>query len=105
MFREQLLSQTSRVIEPVVTPCGLTFVRSLTAGEKDRYDLEARKDGKYRCRLVLAACCTEDGRPEFGAQDLPAIDALPVHAIEPIVEAAMRVNRFTEADAEELRKN
>ena len=104
-FRDALIHSDGRRIEPVETPAGPTFVRTITAGEKDEFDREARKDGKFRCRLVLLCCCDQDGRPEFTNHDLPVLDALPLATVEPIVEAAIRVNRMAEADAETLRKN
>lgn len=104
MFRDELLRAT-RTVEPVETPLGPTFVRSITAGEKDELEQEHAKDGKLRCRLVVLCCCSEDGRPEFTAQDLPALDALPLSAVEPIVEAAIRLNRMSPRDAEDARKN
>lgn len=107
MFRDALLqqAQTGRRIEPVETPAGRTFVRTITAGEKDEFDREAQKDGKFRCRLVMLCCCTEDGRAEFTNLDLPALDELPVAVVESIVDAAIRINRMSPADAETLRKN
>jgi hypothetical protein len=94
-----------RTIEPVDTPVGTAYVRTITAGEKDDFDREYTKDGKFRCRLVLLACCTEDGRPEFTNLDLPAIDNLPITVLEPIVDAALKLNRIGTKDQDDLRKN
>lgn len=105
-FREDLLrSASAGPIEPVDTPAGRTYVRVMTAGEKDDFDQNATKDGKFRCRLILLCCCDENGRHEFGQKDLPAIDALPLTVVEPIVDAAMRLNKLGAKEQEELRKN
>jgi hypothetical protein len=103
-FRDTLLSSDGRKIEPVETPAGLTHVRTMTAGEKDEFDRQASKDGKFRCRLVLVCCCTPDGHAEFTNLDLPALDAMPVATLEPIVNAAMRINHLMPEDVDELRK-
>lgn len=104
MFRDELL-KAKRTIEPVETPAGRTYVRTITAGEKDEFDREASKDGKFRCRLVMLCCCDEDGQAEFTNRDLPALDELPVAVLEPIIDAALRVNRISVKDSEEIRKN
>jgi hypothetical protein len=107
MFRDTFLqSRTSGfAIEPVDTPIGPTFVRTMTAGEKDEFDQIATKDGKFRSRLVMLCCCDADGRREFTARDLADLDAMPLTAIEPIVDAAMRLNKLGPKEQEELRKN
>lgn len=105
-FRDELFSRPAdRVIEPVETPAGPTFVRTLMCGEKDSFDLGAAKDGMFRARLILACCCDEHGRPEFGAEDLRRVNDLPVHQVEPIVDAAIRLNKIGPGDAEAIRKN
>lgn len=105
MFRDSLLKGSPHKVEPVETPAGKTFVRTITAGEKDEFDRQASKDGKFRCRLVMLSCCKEDGSPEFTNLDLPALDELPVTVLEPIVDAAIALNRIGQRDAEEIRKN
>lgn len=105
MIRDAILAAGRPKIEPVDTPMGRTFVREITAGDKDDFDREFTKDGKFRCRLILLACCKEDGSPEFTNLDLPAIDALPLSAVEPIVDAALKLNKIGVKEADELRKN
>jgi hypothetical protein len=106
MFRDDLFAQPAgRTIEPVETPAGRTFIRSLMAGEKDRFDIAAAKSGEFRARLVQASCCTEAGQLEFTEADLHRINDLPLHLIEPIVDAAIRLNKIGPGDAEVLRKN
>ena len=49
MFRDDLFAQpTGRTIEPIETPAGTVLSRSMMAGEKDKFDLAAAKDGKFR---------------------------------------------------------
>ena len=106
MFRDDLFAaSTDRVIEPVETPAGKTFVRTLMVGEKDRFDTQAAKSKMFRAHLVLACCCDEQGRPEFQEPDLYRINDLPMSFIEPIVDAALKLNRIGVEDSETIRKN
>lgn len=105
MYRDALLKSAPRAIVPVDTPAGRTFVRAITAGEKDEFDRQVTKDGKFRCRLVMLCCCKEDGSAEFTNLDLPALDQLPLPDLEAIVDAALAVNRISAKDSEEIRKN
>lgn len=106
MFKEQLFAiPPERTIRTVHTPAGITFVRSMTVGEKDAYDLAVQKDGGHRARLLVACCCTERGEPEFDEFDIGKINSLPVSAVEAIVDAAIQVNRLGPGDAEAIRKN
>lgn len=106
-FRETLLQSGASgfTVEPVETPLGRTFVRTMTAGEKDDFDKHATEDGKFRCRLLLLCCCDEAGRHEFGNKDLPELDKLPLTVVEPIVDAAMKLNKLGQKEQEALRKN
>lgn len=105
MFRDIISNGHAVEIEPVETPLGPTFVRTISAGEKDDYDVNAAKDGRFRCRLVMLCCCDERGNREFTNEDLPALDALPFYLVEPIIDAALKINRMSRKDAEEIRKN
>jgi len=105
-FRDSLFAAPAdRTIEKVDTPAGPTFVRSLMVGEKDAFDTSAAKDGMFRARLIVACCCDEHGRPEFQSSDVHRVNDLPVSFVEPIVDAAIRVNRIGPGDAESIRKN
>ena len=106
MFRDQLFARPAdRTIEPVETPAGTTYVRTLMVGEKDQFDVGAAKDQMFRARLVVACCCDQYGHPEFAPGDVFRVNDLPVHFVEPIVDAAIRLNRIGPGDAESIRKN
>lgn len=106
MFKDTLYSQPAgRTIEPVQTPAGLTYVRTLMTGEKDQLEIESGKDKMIRAHIIVACCCDEHGNAEFTKADLYRLNDQPVHLIEPIVEAAIRLNRIGPDDAEIIRKN
>lgn len=106
-FRESLAhAPRGRSIEPVDTPLGRTFVRSLTVGEKDEWDVATQGGTRMpRVQLAIACCCAEDGTPEFTEFDVGMLRDLPSHYLEPVIDAAMRVNRFGKQEQEALRKN
>ena len=107
MFKEALFAQpTNRAIEPVETSAGRTYVRALNLEEKDEFDLATEGGKKHvRAQLLIACCCREDGSLEFTEYDLSKLNQLPAHVAEPIIDAAMRLNRFSAEDREALRKN
>lgn len=87
---------------------GRTFVvKTMTVGEKDRAEVACARSGGTNLRsCYLVACVTnEDGSPAFREAELDRIAGLPSSVMEPLVNAAIRVNKLSEADAEAVRKN
>jgi hypothetical protein len=86
---------------------GTAYVRALTAGERDRFEVEHTKsaDKDFRARLAAATLCDQEGGLLFAPSDIPRLSALPASVLEPIVQAAVKVNRLGAADIEDLRKN
>lgn len=108
MFKEQLFAiSTTPAIEPVETPIGRAYVRTISAGEKDRLEQEVNKDPSvsFRARLIVLSACKEDGSPEFAPGDVHRIADYPVYLVEPLIEAAIRVNKMSKEDVEGLEKN
>lgn len=106
MFKEQLFSICpERTIQAVDTPAGRTYVRTITVREKDLFDAAVRETKATRAQLLIACCCKEDGTPEFDEFYVARLGELPAGVVEPIVDAALEVNRFRPEDAGEARKN
>jgi len=105
MFRDEFLKATAPPPVPLDTPFGRVWIRTMTAGEKDEAEKQHSDDGKFRCRIIMLTCCSEDGRLLYSNRDLPALDDLPLSAVEPIYDAAIKVNKMLPKDREELRKN
>lgn len=93
--------------EDVPMPFGTVRVYALTAREKDDFDIaHAKADGaNFRARLVVATARDRSGIRMFRDADLIAISARPLPQIEPLVEAAIRVNRMSDRERGELEKN
>lgn len=113
LSREAILAygELPRELVHVAALGGSVWVRTLTAGQRDRYEMdqfEANKREKaqdYRARLVAATACDADGRLLFAPGDIPLLSDLSCAALDPIYEVALRLNRFTSSDVKELEKN
>ena len=90
------------------------FVREISAAERDKYEasLYTHKRNKRefnpmdaRTKAMVLACCDEHGNAIFGPEDTEWLRQKPVSVIERIFEVFQRLNRFTNEDEEELRKN
>lgn len=108
-FKESLFSicPERRQIEPVDIPgAGRTYVRVLTVAEKDDFDKDVQESGGVsRPYILIHFCCKEDGSPEFDGFDIDRINRMPAGIVEPIINAALKLNRLTPSDVEDVRKN
>lgn len=86
---------------------GFVWIRPLNAGERDRFEGEhnQKKNIDFRARVAAASVCDEEGNLLFGPADVPQLSALPGASLDPIVSAALKLNKFTAEDIEELEKN
>lgn len=107
-FRETFLAAGEVMpFEHVHTAAGGARVYAMTVGEKDAFE-RAHVKGKgrrFRARLVIATARDDEGRPLFEAEDLERLDGLPAPLLEPLVEAAVRVNGLSGQEQEALEKN
>jgi len=86
---------------------GSVYVKEMTAGERDRFEVEHIKSGEndFRARMAAATVCDADGVLLFGPGDVPKLSSLPADALTEIALAANKVNRMSADDVEELSKN
>jgi hypothetical protein len=109
MFREAFFANAPVVdhVEVIHPAAGKVRVYMMTAGEKDEFDKAIRKSDwrHFRARLVVMTVRDEEGRPIFTEADLPALSARPLTDIEPMVDAAIGINRMNEQVQEYLQKN
>lgn len=86
---------------------GECWIKVLTAGERDKFELAHTKAdmADFRARLVVACAIDERGAKVFDDMDMPRLSELPAYILDPLVEVAMRINRFSKSDQDELRKN
>jgi len=94
------------------------YVRAFGGTERDRFEaktLELEKAGGYsarlvglRARLLASTLCTADGVLIFDPNDQSQVDALgaiTVEEVEPLFDAATKLNKLTKADVDELAGN
>lgn len=86
---------------------GAVWIRTMTGGERDRFEAEFKRDptSDIRARLAVATICDEAGGLIFSAEDVPAITRKSSKALDRIFAAATVHTGLTERDVEELRKN
>lgn len=109
--RDSILSRRELHREEIQVPewGGSAFVRMMTGAERDRFDsLHANyKDvlRDFRARVLVFTVCDAEGNLLFTEADIPGLGALPSNALNRLMAAAVRINKFSEAEVEELRKN
>jgi cytochrome c553 len=88
----------------VVPGLGHCFVRAMSAGERDEFEVahSKSKNKDFRARLVACTVCDDDGSLVFSTADIPALSALPAATLQPLVVMAVEVNRLSEADVADL---
>ncbi|MCA3255081.1 MAG: hypothetical protein INF91_05645 [Alphaproteobacteria bacterium] len=115
LTREQILGAADQQTIDVEVPewGGTVRVRSLTAGDRDRFEqavIAAQAAGKVgpdnvRARYVAACVVDEAGKPLFTDKDLEVLAAKSFAAMDRVFAAATKLNAFSAADIEELAKN
>jgi hypothetical protein len=88
----------------VVPGLGSCYVRAMSAGERDEFEVAHSKSRSkdFRARLVACTVCDESGDLVFQPADIPALSALSAATLQPLVTAAVEVNRLSEADVKDL---
>jgi len=82
---------------PVTVPgLGSCYVRAMSAGERDEFEVAHTKSRNrdFRARLVACTVCDENGDLVFQPADIPALSALPAATLQPLVVAATEVNKL-----------
>lgn len=98
-------------VVPVPEWGGDVVVRTLTAGERDEFEIairEAREEEdrpNVRARLVALVVVGEDGRRLFSEADVEQLGELSARAMDRVFAAAQRLSGFTPDDVAELEKN
>ncbi len=93
--------------EEVEVPGGSVIVRELTAGERDKFEeqhLKAKR-ANFRARLTAWSVRDEAGARTFADSDISALTGLAASLLDPIAEAATRVNALSSKEVEELEGN
>lgn len=109
LTRDQILAADDLKRQAVAVPewGGDVYVRMLTGGERDAFEVSAElKDRKnIRAKLLSLTVCDEAGVRLFTDADILALTGKSAAALERLFEAAMKLNRIGAKDVEELEKN
>lgn len=90
------------------------YVRSMSADERDEWEIgQYLVNGKdvstnrrqLRARLVVRCVCDEHGARTFSNEDLPLVGGMDSKIVDRLYEAAVKVNRLSDADVDDLEKN
>ena len=86
---------------------GSVWVRSMSAGERDRFEEvhSKLKNIDYRARLAVATMCDAEGNALFSESDIPSLSALPSNVFDRVLDVAHRLNGFGGEAREDARKN
>lgn len=112
LSRDQILSASDLTFEEVNVPewGGKVRVRTLTAGERDKFEAlmfskEPQDRGDYRATLVALCAVDENGNRIFEDKDVPELSKKSAKAVNRVYNAATRVNLLSVDDQKELEKN
>jgi hypothetical protein len=111
--RATILQARDATMESVDVPewCGSVNVRVMDGRERDQFEgwyLKASETKAYtgfRARLAAATICDEHGTLLFTPEDLPVLELKSSAALQRVYEVAMRINKMTQQDQEDLEKN
>lgn len=107
LSREEVKIPSWNLSQPV-------YVREMTAAERDEYEAylldnrgpdEKKNLRGVRARLVVLTLVDKDGNRIFADSDIDAVGRKGARSIEPIVEAAIKLNAMRKKDVEALAKN
>jgi hypothetical protein len=118
LTREQILSADDlKQVEVVVPEWGsgaTVLVCTMTGTERDAYEASiidtSGEDAQVnrvnaRAKLLVQTIIGDDGARLFREEDIAALGGKSGAALDRVYEIALRLNKITEKDAEELGKN
>jgi len=117
MLRDQIkAAQDCPISSPIPCPewdCTL-YIRTLEGGERDAFEESVLvKKGKkrevslqdLRAKLVALSACDKDGRPAFQPGDEKWLTCKSGVVLDRLADAAMKHNKISDKDVEEMAGN
>ena len=113
LSRDEILSKKGGKITELTVPewGGTVLLRVMTSRERDSFESATLdKSGtarmvNIRARLAALSICDTAGARLFNDAEIGLLGDLPAPAMDRIFDAAMRLNRITKDDVDELEKN
>ncbi len=91
---------------------GSVFIRTMTGAERDLFEIDWKQNvgpggtpQSVRARVAVATVCDEEGNLLFSKADMDVLSKKSSVPLDRVFEAAMKHNKLTDKDVEELRKN
>lgn len=105
--KDDILGAQDRPTERVHVPewNGEVLVRTLSGSERDAFEVVAQKGKDVRASLCAACIVDESGERIFSNDDVKALGAKSSVALDRIFWVALRLNKVSESDVEELEGN
>lgn len=108
LTRDQILNAQDMHTEKVSVPewGGDVFVRTITAGERDKFEmsLDGQRVEDVRASLAALTVCDEANKPLFDMSDIKKLTVKSAAALDRIFDVASRLNKFSKADVDTLGK-
>lgn len=112
LTKEQILSADDLGLLEVNVPewGGSVFIRVMSVGERDSYENDwmvnkSKGVDNFRSKFLQRVLCDDKGELLFTAAELPILAKKSAAVMGRLWEAAMRHNKLSDADVEELAKN
>ena len=109
--RDDVLNATDRKLIFVPIPewgeDGGVYVRTMTAGERDAWEMreQGTRVPRIRASLVAASACDESGSLIFTPDDVKALQERAAGPMQRIFNAITDLNQVSRTDVGELEKN
>lgn len=112
LTKEQILAADDMGLLEVQVPewGGSVFIRVMTVGERDAYEndwMVNKNKGvdNFRTKFLQKVLCDEKGQLLFTRDEVDKLASKSARVMSTLWEAAMRHNKLTDSDVQELAKN
>lgn len=112
LTKEQILAANDLGLLEVNVPewGGAVFIRVMSVGERDSYENDwmvnkSKGVDNFRSKFLQRVLCDEKGELLFTPAELPILAKKSAAVMGRLWEAAMKHNKLSDSDVEELAKN
>ena len=112
LSKEQILAADDLGLLEVDVPewGGSVFIRVMSVGERDSYENDwmvnkSKGVDNFSAKFLQRVLCDEKGQLLFSPDEVAALAKKSAKVVGTLWEAAMRHNKMTDEDVEELAKN
>ena len=110
---KDILESSDQNIEPISLPewGGDAFIRTMSGTERDSWEMYASKQMEkvnnvnIRAKLASITLCDKEGKRLFGDGQVDALSKKSAKALNRVYEAALKLNKLSDEDIEQLEKN